>query len=103
MTKRKKTSEIEGKKARFSNMVTVISLITLVFTSRGMKKVDIAKICKNSLLTHWYWAKMGQNPEKKLLTSFSRKHDFTQLPHRSLDNSVSFSPNHFKFSVIGPN
>jgi len=43
MTKRKKTSEIEGKEARFSNMVTVISLITLVFTSRGMKKYDIAK------------------------------------------------------------
>ena len=43
MTKRKKTSEIEGREARFSNMVTVISLITLVFTSRGMKKDDIAK------------------------------------------------------------
>ena len=43
MTKRKKTSEIEGKEARFSNMMTVISLITLVFTSRGMKKDDIAK------------------------------------------------------------
>jgi len=61
MTKRKKISEIEGKEARFSNMVTVISLITLVFTSRGMKKDDIAKkvarICSKTTGIGPKWAK----------------------------------------------
>ena len=46
------------------------------------------------------WVKI---PEKKTLTSFSREHVFARLPHRSRDNSVSFGPNYFKISAIGPN
>ena len=87
----------------FSSIMKTVALITLDFISRDMNKDDMTKTLLEFALNPLVLGEMGQNPGKKALTSFSRKHVFAQLPHRSRNNSVSFSPNHFKFSVIGPN
>ena len=57
-------------------------------------------ICSKTIGFGPKWVKIL---EKKTLTSFSREYVFAGLPHRCGDNSVSFSPNYFKISAIGPN
>ena len=85
-----------------SSIMKTVVLIALDFKSRNINKDDknMTKktdgICSKPTGVEPKWAKIL----KKNLRH-SRKHVFAQLPYRFRDNSVSFSPNHFKFSVIG--
>ena len=92
------------KRSFFSSIMKTVALITLDFISRDMNKDDMTKTLLEFALKPLVLGENGPKSwKKKTLTSFSRKHVFAQLPHRSRNNSVSFSPNHCKFSVIGPN
>ena len=70
MRKKKKPSKIEGKEACFSNIMTIVALITLVFICRDMKKVDATKLLQEFALKSLVYGQNRQNPAKKLKCHF---------------------------------
>ena len=67
MRKRKKSSDIEGKEACFSSMMTIVVLSMLDFMSRDMEKDDLTKKSQEFFLKPLV---LGQNGPKSWKETF---------------------------------